>query len=227
MNKIYLILITFASVFLFNSCQAETYATEEEKVIIAQYDDEIATATTDFESKEKALKVAFKDLETAAKNPERIPELLDAYEFAFKAAKDSYDALEALTKGQDKTLEAIRKRTVDGPSGIISPFLVGTPLAPFAPFIPVIAALGGQLAFKRSRTHLKGSLKQLAKFQVGDAFLSYLKTLGLKHSNEDPVEVLKGARVAALEKKNTSLADKISAFTAVLDTEEDEIREKS
>lgn len=221
-SKLGILLLLLISSTFFVGCEAENYATAEEKVVIEQYDIEISEARKLYDAKVLILNEKFDELKEGVKDPESIPDLLSSYKVALEAAKEAREAVLSLELAQNEVLDDIRKRTIEGPSGLIAPFIVNTPLAPLAPFIPVAAALASQLAFKRSREHLGKSLKSLGRFQLGDAFLDYLKALGFKHSAEDPIEVIKGAKQAALDKGDTEMAIKIDATIAALDSEEDE-----
>jgi hypothetical protein len=164
------------------SCAAEDYATPEEKIAIEEQDQVIKQTEARLDAKIAEVKDKASAIEKAfIEDPDKLPTLVEEYEALVEEAKRIFQELELALAGQEERLKAIKERTI----GVVtkaSEILLGSTGSPLTPLIPLIGLLGAQLAFKRSRQHLWMTAKALAKLQLSDAVLAYLKSLGLKHS---------------------------------------------
>lgn len=104
---------------------------------------------------------------------------------------------------RDLILSDIEGRTVSG-------FMSWLPI----PFLPepakeAIALAASTLIFDRPRQNAKKGLKALFKADWKTAALTPIRALGLMHTNNDPLDVLRGAKAAAVARGNVALAKTI------------------
>jgi len=103
----------------------------------------------------------------------------------------------------------IAKRTT---GGWMSWFL---PNVPIPEPVKETMALGlGALLFPRPKDNFKKGVKALAKADWKTAALAPLRAIGLVHTNDDPIDVLRGAASAARARGNIELAKQIDAQIA-------------
>lgn len=78
---------------------------------------------------------------------------------------------------------------------------------------PIGKLLAGLLPFAsgRVRSNVVKGLKAVKKGDIVNALMAPLRTVGLAHTNSDPIEVMRGAVKAANEKGDSALALKIQA----------------
>ena len=147
-----------------------------------------------------------------------LDEQIAAVQVRIDAGETGLDAeLAQLVAARDAGARSIAERVVGSVVKFIDPFIP----APLQPFVPLL----GGLFFKRPRKVIKGQFKKVwnatknvskgevgaAATDVGDALEDVLKLVGLRHSNKDPMAVMRGAAQAARDAGNASLAIAIEA----------------
>lgn len=123
-------------------------------------------------------------------------------------AGDDVTAELADVRARRKVIEdRIAKRAV---SGWMSWLPIGLP----EPVKEMLAGGIGLLAFPRPRDNFKKGLKAIGKMDWKTAALAPFRMFGLAHTNDDPLDVLRGAAAAAHAKGNAALAASIDAEIA-------------
>lgn len=101
---------------------------------------------------------------------------------------------------------------------------------PLEPLADWILGAGGLMIFDRPRKRVTKMVKSVGSGvknvvtgnfadggqQIGDAFTDIFKTIGLMHSNSDPIEVMRGAAKAARAKGDEAMAVSIETKIAEL-----------
>ncbi len=103
---------------------------------------------------------------------------------------------ERLTDEQTRIEEQAIERTVNNVTTTALPFIP----APLQPFTVPLSALMASLLFKRPRENYTKAMSNLAKGRVFDAALDMASGVGLKHTNENPEDVI-GASISMLRKE--------------------------
>lgn len=141
----------------------------------------------------------------------KIAALEQAEADALAAGDEGAAAAAAGERGQLET--SIGKRAISWVIDTIDAFV---PI-PLAPFKEEIASFFVLMIFKRPRKHVIAGLKAIAKLDPKEAAMSFMRTFGLKHSNEKARDVAAAAIKLARKEGAEELAIQFEAVLAKLD----------
>ena len=127
----------------------------------------------------------------------------------YATAEETAQMAELREQGDEAGLAAledsIAERTVGGVVDLIDSFVP----APLEPFKGWLVGLGAMVAFKRPRKRLKQAIKSAASLNFKEAGMDLMKTVGLKHSSDDPKVLMEAAAKVAEASGDTDSATRI------------------
>lgn len=123
-------------------------------------------------------------------------------------------AVAALEEDRDALIDESLATPIQFVSRIVTSAIPAA--APFAGLIDMLSLPLVGLLFKRPRQRLTSVYEDVKQGKILDAARDVGAYLGFKHSSDDPREVLRGARAAALERGDTATVSAIDKLLATL-----------
>lgn len=208
MNTFFATLMLVA-VGLFTSCQETLTAEQQQQVEALQQQIDADRAQADAAQKDAQLHMGeYK----AATTDEQRAAALNAFQSSLQQFQNASADYKEKTTQQDAIIQQSAKDAAGPILGIAKTYFPG-----FGWIGDLLTAVGIPLVFKRSREHLFNGIKDIGKLDIGGFILSLARTYGLKHTTDDPIQIVENAASAARAKNDHTLASNIQVAANILD----------
>jgi hypothetical protein len=204
--KIHHLLIACVATLALMSCDSMDYATPDERQQLLELDEQIATKQSELVAIMEAAETLRADA-LQLEDLEARKEALEKFELLVTTFDQRREQLVELMGDSNAVVADIRQRTEGTLLGTALPFLP----APVRENLPLISPLLA-LLWKRPREHAGKAVKSALKLNVGEMLLDLARAMGLRHTTDDPKELVAAAASVAKDKRQDTLAAQLETL---------------